>query len=32
MTFAVKIAARQKPALQNLIYSFPGAEQQRWMQ
>jgi hypothetical protein len=32
MTFAVKIAARQKPALQNLIYSFPGDQQQRWMQ
>ena len=32
MTFAVKIATRQKPALQNLIYSFPGEQSQRWMQ
>ena len=30
MTFAVKIAARQRPAPQ-LIYSFPGELSQRWM-
>jgi hypothetical protein len=30
MTFAVKIAARQRPAPQ-LIYSFPGEHSQRWM-
>jgi hypothetical protein len=31
MTFAVKVAARQKPALKNLVYSFPGEFNQRWM-
>ncbi len=31
MTFAVRIAARQKPVLQNLIYSFPSDAGQRWM-
>lgn len=30
MTFAVKVAARRKPAAQNLVYSFPEIGQ-RWM-
>ena len=30
MTFAVKIAARQRPEPQ-LIYSFPGSDHLRWM-
>jgi len=31
MTFAVKVAAKEKPKYRNLIYSFPK-QGQRWMQ
>jgi hypothetical protein len=31
MSFAVKVASPAKPALQNLIYSFPGSDAGRWM-
>ena len=30
MTFAVKVAARTKPALKNLVYQFPSANL-KWM-
>src|SRR5262249_4476082 len=30
MTFAVKVAAKQKPKYQNLVYSF-GSETTRWL-
>jgi hypothetical protein len=30
MTFAVKVAARQRPQ-PKLIYSFPGEQSQLWM-
>jgi len=30
MTFAVKVAAKQKPKYPNLVYSF-GSENARWM-
>ena len=32
MTFAVKVAAKQKPKYQNLVYSFPSENTARWMQ
>jgi hypothetical protein len=32
MTFAVKVAAKQKPKYQNLVYSFPSENDSRWMQ
>ena len=31
MTFAIKVAAKQKPKHQNLVYSFPGENNARWM-
>jgi hypothetical protein len=32
MTFAVKVAAKQKAKYQNLVYSFPSENTARWMQ